>query len=68
MFVRLRRSDLPDFLGITNHMGQICQYPADVPSKCDCPGYQPFDYWLPDSEQPRKIGEYEPDVLADGDG
>lgn len=28
--------------------------------------YQPFDYWLPDSEQLRKIGEYEPDILADG--
>ena len=28
--------------------------------------YQPFDYWLPDSEQFRKIGEYEPDILSEG--
>ncbi len=28
--------------------------------------YLPFDYWIPDSEQLRKIGEYEPDMLADG--
>ena len=28
--------------------------------------YQPFDYWVPDSEQLRKIGEYEPDILFSG--
>ncbi len=28
--------------------------------------YRPFDFWLPDSEQLRKIGEYEPEYLDSG--
>lgn len=49
-------------LNIVKHYRNTHQHIADMLYSTDRDRYQPFRFWLPDSERLRKVGEFDPDL------